>query len=211
MDELAKKLDEGLSRWKPRTVAAVREELSLLMQKAELGCFEVVPRPPSGVQVAIIGADHSLQWKDAVEDGSGDLSHYREIVKREIASCDAVLEEAGEHENRSFAQDVADKEGVRYLNIDIPHATQEQVRHQGLRPDPGHDIDPLDNLYARAWNFVREHHMREVVRSEVIRVRCDDHGGKILVICGLFHIDAIQRYSRDQATVSYLEVFKPRA
>lgn len=208
MDDLARRLDDGLARWKPKTVAAVRAELSTLIKQAELGCFDFEPRTPSDVQVAIIGVDHSLQWTQGVEI-NGDLRRYREIVSREIASCVAVLEEAAEHENSSFAKQIAGS-SVRYVNIDIPHAIQEQVDPLRLRRKPGDDTDPLDNLYARAWNFVREHHMRKVVHDEVTRVRCDS-GGRILVICGLLHIVAIRNYLREEATVSYLEVFSPQA
>lgn len=209
MDDLARKLDEGLGRWKPKTGATVRAALSRLIEQADLGCFDFEPRPPLDVEVAIIGVDHSLQWTQE-DENNGDLRRYREIVSREIASCVAVLEEAAEHENRSFAKQIAGESSVRYVNIDIPQAIQTQVHHQGLQGKPGDDTDPLDDLYARAWNLVREHHMREEVHREVTRVRCGS-GGKILVICGLFHIDAIRRYLRDEATVMYLEVFKPPA
>lgn len=208
MDVLTRKLGEGLGRWKPKTVATVRAELSRLIEQADFGCFDFEPRPPSDVQVAIIGVDHSLQWTHA-DENSSDLSRYRRIVRGEIASCVAVLEEAAEHENSSFAKQIAGESSVRYVNFDIPHGIREQVHHLGLQREPGDDTDPLDDLYARAWNFVREHHMRKMVHDEVTRVRCGS-GGKILVICGLFHIDAIKRYLRDAATVTYLEVFKPQ-
>ncbi len=207
MDDLAKELNEGLAKWDTATVAEVRRQVCETIQCADSGILQVQIRPTARVHVTLVGVYHTLQWTELNGDETRQ-KRYQRIITEEVrhSLCAAVLEEAGDNESPSFAKRLADEHKVSYRNIDIGRHERATIKHIDINGPClwGIAVDSntmLENIYARAWNMVREYHMIQSVRNEVDTVMLSDKGGRVLVICGLSHLDAIRGHLPDGVTV----------
>jgi hypothetical protein len=103
----------------------------------------------------------------------------------------------------SLAKQIAAEMNIRYENIDVPASTREGLYYQRREPlndDHTAKIDMMDDVYARSWNLVREWHMIQSINA-VVNPLLNSSGGRILVICGLLHVEAIKRHLPAEVTV----------
>lgn len=88
---------------------------------------------------------------------------------------------------------------VRYQNIDVSASVRQELRYQ-RQSDPSQLMSMIDDIYARSWNLVREWHMIQTINA-VVNKMLGSGGGRVLVICGLFHLDAIKRHLPEHVTI----------
>lgn len=165
------------------------------IQEASAGIFKAQNRSAAPVRVTLVGVYHDLQWTDLTHRET-HRKRYQQIITDEVGHSlrAAVLEEAGNNEHRSFARQLADKREVLYQNIDIGQDARAKIEHIDINGLCLEGNTMRENIHARAWNMAREHHMMESVRIEVFKVMNTEKEGRVLVICGLSHLDAIHEH-----------------
>lgn len=125
------------------------------------------------------------------------------MMEDEIGTCLAVLEEAGPKEPRSFAKRIAASKRICYRNIDIPRSARTGIHYILDHPFNEEEEKP----YVKAWNLVREWHMIEEIKP-VLYALMDSNderirNGKVLLIVGAAHVEAIQRHMPQDVSVQY--------
>jgi hypothetical protein len=143
----------------------------------------------SDSQDHLIGLYHPMQWTVNDTSFTEDRRSYLAQLSLHVKDSAFVAEEAAEHEDVSLARKLAIELGGDYHNIDIPEHVKGEihyVKQTCINDDCTAITDNVDNLYARAWNMVREWHMITAVNNLIRQY----DGRKGLIIVGLAHLEA---------------------
>lgn len=142
-------------------------------------------------QLAIVlGVDHKIQhFIDGIapDDPRTQLRLRFHAFLREITArypVEVICEEA-QHGEESIAETVADREHLRYRNIEMSPQRRAEL---GIPPlysiDPGSEIAPEQKAQ---WNSLRESHMVNELLGAVAGARV------LIVICGVSHMRAVNQ------------------
>jgi hypothetical protein len=137
----------------------------------------------------VVGVDHKIQHfvqGIAPSDPRNTLrlrylDYVRDITRR--YPVDLLCEEA-KHGMESIAETVADREGIRYSNIEMPPRRRAELRIPPMYtlPVPGSEVGPEQVAH---WNAQREAHMVHELLGAIAGARA------VIVICGVLHMPAI--------------------
>jgi hypothetical protein len=143
---------------------------------------------PPGQVAILIGVDHKIQHfvKGIPPDDPRIKLRLRfHDFLAEITQwhwVDLICEQA-KHGVESIAETLAQREDIRYRNIEIPSARREAILPLDASVGiPGSDIPPEQKT---AWNHQREAHMVYELFAAIADARF------VIVICGVIHMRAL--------------------
>ena len=132
--------------------------------------------------IVVLGCEHRVQ----LVDNESDSGFRRQVEHIAVEHAIRFIGEEAEQGRCSIAQQIAARRGLRYLNIDIPHRVQNEIRLRSSMIFNKHkrlvEVVAHSDRYVIAWNLVREHHMFKTFEEALLA------GEPSLLICGRSHV-----------------------